>query len=175
MCIWANNPFGCPIFEQEKNMAIGVDIDQGKIMSRVYGSPSGIRAVFVPIDDKWAIKLFDDRKDRDRAYFNQQQAAEYELGPDVGEKIEFSVDCEYPHGYITEIVEVLVPHQEIVNKVWDSCDYYDQSEEHWQEVDKLQRELKFCTGIDYGDMHPANIGIKNGHYVLIDFGQEDIY
>ena len=154
---------------------MNMNVDEVRIMSQVRGSPGGIRSVFVKIDDNWAIKLFQYYEDRDRAYKNQEQAAQYDLGPEVGEKIEFSVDCEYPYGYITEIVDVLVPHDEVAEDCYETYDYYAQSEEYHRLVDELRSKLSYFTGIDYGDMHPANIGIKNGSYVLIDFGQEDLF
>lgn len=157
---------------------MNVNVNEVRIMSQIRGSPSGVRSVFVKIDDKWAIKLFEKERHRDRAYRNQKQAAEYKLGPDVGKKIDFSVSCDYPYGYITEIVDVLVPHSEIVNRDYDSYNYYcygDGKQKFDKLVDELSNKLEECTGIRYRDLHPANIGIKNGYFVLIDFGQEDIY
>lgn len=151
-------------------------IDEQKIMSRIKGSPYGVNSVFVKLDEKWAIKLYQNGYDRDEIYENQKQAAKYELGPEVGEKIDFNIDCWYPYGYITEIVEVLISHEIIAqcgDEFYDELDKYEESEEFNRRTDILFEELKKYTGIDYHDLHAANIGVKNGKYILIDFGTND--
>jgi len=148
-----------------------VNVDQKKIIDGIKGSPHGSMSVFVKIDSRWAIKLYYLEDERDKCFQRQKQAAEYGLGPDVGEKVNFAVDCSYPYGYITEIVEVCVPHEEIAEQNFcDTFDVLDGDEEHNRKAYALFNELETLTGIYYIDNHPANIGIKNGRYVLIDFG-----
>lgn len=153
---------------------MAISVDESKIMSCVKGSPCGIASVFVKIDKKWAIKLYSYEDDRNSAYRNQAEAAEYGLGPDVGETIDFGINCKYPYGYITEIVEVLVPHEDIAISNYNELYRVRKTQEFKDKVRELHEELFNKTGINYCDMHPGNIGVKNGEYVLIDFGQEGI-
>lgn len=147
-----------------------IKIDEGQILRQIEGSPNGIASVYVRLDKKWGLKLFYDEHSRDYAYNLQNEAANLELGPKVGEKIDMSVDCERPFGYITEHVKVLphyLPTDDSYDRIWANKNFLAQRK-------KLKNALENRFGIIFSDLHMYNMGWKNGKCVCIDFGNEGI-
>lgn len=157
-------------------------VDFSSVAQAIKGSPSGISAVFIPINEKWAIKLFSSEEKRDDVKETQRIFAEKGFGPDVGDNIDLpEMIDEYQFGYFTEIIKTCVPG---INRLHHTADEYDERQEAWynftakygsedsvgSEVhNSLERAFK-ATGITLSDMHAGNLGWKNDKIIPIDFG-----
>ena len=153
----------------------------GKLVNNRGASPEGASAVFVPINDDWAIKFYVCEEACIEAYEMQKHVLEETgLAPKVGSGIvkiedEFGDDL---FGYITEIVETFISHEETANPVnsW----YFDDLSRwcNWEESDEFA-ELGFLetlekveaeTNLDFCDAHAGNWGYrKDGVPIPIDF------
>lgn len=142
-----------------KNQAISVLSGMDKAAKEK--SPQGWDARFVPITDRWAVKVFRNADIRDSAYHWQHRAALHQLGPLVGDY--FDLGKEYC--YITEIAE---PALDVDAFDWSEEDIRLQ-EEFRNELDELIYALK-RIGFGFGDVHMSNVGWLNGRLVCIDFG-----
>lgn len=157
-----------------------------KIKEKSKGSPGGTECVFIKINDRWAIKLYDSRSLRDSCYYWQKLAAENGLGPEVGGKFDLE-DCEIKYssfddpeenyipeyGYITEIVEVIADQGDYDNwGDWRSVVYSaEDTEEYQDEIENLCDKLEEI-GFDTSDLFGGNVGYKNGRMICIDFGNQ---
>lgn len=154
------------------------------IRNSINGSPSGVSAVFIPIDAKWAIKLFRSREQRDEVRDLQAIFANCGYGPEVGEDIDLPEKIDkYRFGYFTEIVKTCVPginrdnhtdeEQEVRYELFREFerDYGDEYTEG-SEVHTALRNAFDATGIELGDMHGGNLGWKDGKIIPIDFGND---
>ncbi len=149
-------------------------------------SPGGADAVFIPISDKWALKMFHCEYKRDFSYEIQQKCSEHGLAPKVGEKVDIE-DDEYCYGFICEIVETVVPEDLIMkvkraNESGEGWSY--ELDNEWGEYEydsELQTELSELNqkydnlGFYPSDMHVGNLGYmydEDGErrLVCIDFG-----
>lgn len=144
-------------------------IDQQKVAQRIKGSPHGCNATFVPLDEKWGVKLFQNSKERDRVYEIQKKFSAHNLAPDLGEK----VDIQGIAGYVTEIIEPIIPWELIL--IEDGSEYVDAVENAGiffdEEIaDERISEMKEIVGIYLCDMHEGNWGTKNGELIPLDFG-----
>jgi hypothetical protein len=149
------------------------EINEKIIQQKIWGSPRGIKSCFIKLDKKWGIKLFWDKDDRDQCYTNQGIAAEHGLGPDVGDTVDFSEGMDYPYGYITEVVQTIVPHNEVNNGICSSVFTKAQNSSRLTEKQlELKEKLDDLFGCYFTDLHPANLGYKNGQLICIDFGSE---
>lgn len=146
--------------------------DIAKVVNeKVHGSPHGICAVFVALNDRWGIKMFDYEYKRDEVYGRQKSAAKHGLGPDVGGKIDLH-DGDYNYGYITEKVETLIDTSTSMMSDNFDWDEYDKAKDEYEdELGRLKEELEEI-GLTFEDNHPANVGWKNGRLVCIDFGED---
>lgn len=157
---------------------------ESTIKSKIYGSPNGICAVFIPINEKWAIKLFRNEGQRDEVKETQEAFARCGYGPEVGEDIDLPQRIgKYQYGYFTEIVETCVPgintdnhtdeEHEARLDAWEKFEreYGDEFTEGTKVYDDL-REAYDMVGMELSDMHSANIGWKNGKIIPIDFGND---
>ena len=138
----------------------------------------GSYACFVPIDDKYGVKLFADSKERDISFERQDLASQYNLAPKVSQPFDFKKPIKlnlYTHddffhdeylyfysGFVTEKVKTLK----------SSNDY---SKKHYEKIvkkiDNLMKKLrKFELG--FFDDHFGNFGYLNKKFVAIDFGSE---
>lgn len=139
-------------------------------------SPCGISCIFVKMNDKWGIKLYQSEDVRDRNYYWQMNALELGAGPELRGRID-NVHPEYQYGYITEIVEVLgdiFPEEFFCEHDSPFEAEYEFNEMLLQEMDELFECLE-SIGFNTSDLHLNNIGYKDGRYVCIDFGQDNIY
>jgi hypothetical protein len=153
-------------------------------------SPGGVDAVFIPISDKWALKMFRSERTRSFSYLTQKRCSEHGLAPLVGEKVDIQ-DGEYKYGFICEIVETIVPEDVVVrakyanekkNGHWSTS-----LNNEWNEIeddDRLQDELRNLIeqyedlGFSPSDMHAGNLGYlynEDGErqLICIDFGHWD--
>ena len=137
-------------------------------------SPRGAFTIMVKINEKWGIKLFFDKHERDYIYENQKTFAQYGYGPEVGGKIDFR-DVYRQYGYITEIVETVIPghlvgseRSQYAEEFYEKYGGYDDQEDN--EIKEIIQEMEETTGIAMTDMHAGNWGWKNGQLIPIDFG-----
>lgn len=156
------------------------------VKERFSQSPNGTECVFVKINDKWAIKLYDSKSNRDSCYKWQKKAAKYGLGPDVGgiidlpdegfrasEKYHEDYEDYIPlYGYITEIVDVVADQDDYDNDAdWRNALFRAKSDEYCYEFDRLCEELDEI-GFSCEDLFSGNVGYKNGKMICIDFGYQ---
>ena len=148
-----------------------------------HNSPGGIDAIFIPISDKWALKMFSCEDKRNSSYSIQKRCSEYDLAPRVGEKIDI-VDGDYPYGFICEIVDTVVSH-EIIKKInkwrdndesWDDDVLDEWNELEWETEEELGELINNYESLGYwpSDMHVGNLGymMVDGErkLICIDFG-----
>lgn len=142
------------------------------IDNKIYGSPRGISCIFVPLDSKWAIKLFTYNSERDETYKRQKLAAKHNLGPKVGDTVDLPISSIYRYGYVTEIITPLTTMSSYDSNI---------SDEKIEEWERLEDEyynaiMQICDdlqeiGISFGDCHAGNVGWKNGKLMCLDFGE----
>lgn len=140
---------------------------------RLYDSPHGVMCSFIPINDKWALKVYDCPFDRDIHYKRQLAAAAIGLGPDVAGILDID-DISY--AYITEIVEPYVPwhintdeyRKERIRIRLEVKERFET--EHGKELQALCDKLYAEIGFSFQDRHAGNVGFKDGRLICIDFG-----
>lgn len=151
-------------------------------------SPSGCACTFFKIDDKWGVKTYRRREDRDVCYKTQSEASGYGLGPEVGECFEFRVNEEKTiYCYTTGIAESLYNEryyflQDFMrNTGWNTylpeyqeyLDILDKLEEDYrEEIEATVDDLFDSIGWESRDNHCGNFGYYNGRMVCIDFGND---
>ena len=136
-------------------------LTETQVKERIGGSPSGISAVFIPIDEEKGLKLWRYENTRDNVYEQQRVLAQYRLAPEVYEK----VDVAGYYGYVTERIEPIA----------ECDDYY----EHRKVESKYADEIYFYEkaakkhGFYNCDNHGGNYGIaKDGTFMCLDFGND---
>lgn len=132
-------------------------LDLVDIKSRMFSSPSGSTCYFVPLNNNKAIKIYDCKSIRDSAHKYQSLAANFGLGPDTYEKVDF--DAYY--AYITENVgdDALV--------LWRRGE----KEVEENELRQLKEDLFDKTGFYFSDDGTFNLAYKNDRLICIDFGE----
>lgn len=137
--------------------------------------PSGSNATFVPLNDDWGVKFFDDADYRDKMWTRQRDAAWFDLAPKVGGCIEIKQSNHTMYGYITERVGTFAFGNECIG--WDPQKREEGAE--WEEVmqpeiDELSEQLIELTGYDCSsDSHIGNYGMsKDGRLLCIDFDSD---
>jgi len=144
--------------------------------------PRGGRCCFIPIDDKWAVKVYKEAYQRDKAFSNQRKAAVYGLGPEVGPYFNVIVVGTHYYCYVTEIVETVYPG--CYYHDWNDYVHSQQGKDSWSDFDDtasqlnddlcdeandLYSELYEKIGFEFGDSFSGNWGWKNGKLICIDF------
>lgn len=160
-----------------------VDYYQTLVETQKDNSPGGVDAVFIPINDKWALKMFENENTRDSSYDIQQKCSEHGLAPEVGSKVDIE-EGTHRYGFICEIVETVVPH-EIVRQVneWNKDDeeWDTEVESEWDYLHEsvhyqLSQLYKTYENLGYHpfDMHVGNLGYLEvdgeRRLICIDFG-----
>lgn len=155
------------------------------VKNKITGSPHGISAIFIPISEKWGLKLFRWEHERNGAYENQSLFLSYGLAPELGDKITLpdEIQCgkkKYKFGYFTEIIETLIPGRtEDMTEEQEEArdDLCDELELFWgnecesdSKIEQKIKEWEELTGERAYDMHVGNLGIKNGVLMPLDFG-----
>lgn len=155
---------------------------QTTIRTKLKGSPNGISAAFIPINEKWAIKLFKSQSQRDEVKETQAIFANCGYGPEVGEDINLPEKIDkYKFGYFTEIVKTCVPginrdyhtdeeHEERMDAWAEFEEEYGSECDEGTEVFNALRDAFDATGMELTDMHAGNLGWKDGKIIPIDFG-----
>lgn len=132
-------------------------------------SPKGCNCTFIPINDKWGLKLYMFEDTRDTNYKYQKLAAQHGLGPNVGGIINLPPVEGFQYGYISERVETFCDG----NKCFSMRQFCDEWEEQWSdEIQDLDDRMVEILGIScLADAHPGNFGMKEGRLVCIDFDE----
>jgi len=140
-----------------KNM---IKKDRGEVTRNAL---SGISCAFVPINKKWAVKMYWDEETRDETYERQAGAAAHGVAPSVGACFDLpESDCpeDYRYGYITEIVEC---GSEVFNAIYGT-------EEYWAIWTEITDDLEAAINWKFEDFGFGNVGRKNGKWMCVDFG-----
>jgi hypothetical protein len=141
-------------------------------------SPRGVDCIFVPINEKWALKMFSSDYVRDKSHRLQKELSEHNLAPKVGGQINLDRDGSnyYCYGFVTEIVETVLSHEYIVGLDKGQEDwglFRETKEEMKDQVAELKDEYE-SLGYSPYDLHPGNLGYnKDGRLICIDFGHWD--
>lgn len=132
-----------------------------EIARKMSGSPSGNHCVFVPLDEKWALKIYRYKEARDQSYEMQSLAAAHDLGPLVGETdIEFTTIERTYYAFVSEIIE----------DPWRGVNFFDSSEDEYEESKEVHKALYDIVGIEHTDNCAFNHGRKDGRMMILDFG-----
>ncbi len=143
------------------------DIDFGVVAEKIGNPPMGCDCVFVDLNGKVGLKLFQYSSMRDRAYNNQKDAAEIDLAPEVYGTVDnisfigktLCGEREFVCGYLTEVVQV----------VGSMNGPYKEFEELYnKELKQLENGLSGFNTVFCRDSHAANCGVKNGKLIAID-------
>ena len=130
---------------------------------------NGAFNLFFKLNDKIGIKLSNNVEQRDNNYHRQENAAKFGLGPDVYGMIDnVNYEGETYYGYFTEIVWVLEDFNNIPSDFWNLMHHTFQEDRV-----NLKSDLMHYTGFNFSDNHYANIGVKDGKLVCIDFDVTD--
>lgn len=127
---------------------------------------SGSECVVYDLGDGTCYKAYHPFIDVETIYYNAKIAHEFGIAPEVYERGE--------NGYRTEIVELLtLKCDECPECDNDSCKFY-QIGLHTKCNDKYQELLAEVIELfdenAENDLHTHNIGLKNGKFIMIDFG-----
>jgi len=161
-------------------MNIQFDEIQGIITQKYKSSPRGRDCTFIPLTEKWGLKLFNHKETRDLSYDRQKKCLEIGLAPEIGDKIDLPDD---QYGYITEIVWCF-PNIDTINDENRYLETHSISEldELKDEIEKFQdsfeenglveiiKNIYDLTGWNFYDDHVFNWGKKDGKWIPIDFG-----
>lgn len=126
-------------------------MERKEFIKRLASAPSGVECHFIQINNKIGWKVYNERIDRDRAFYNQRRASRHGLGPDTGKRFKMH---DY-YCYETEVVEV-------VGRYTIPEDY---------EIRELKSQLYEKIDWQFYDDHDDNLGYKNGKLIAIDFGE----
>lgn len=124
---------------------------------------SGNVKVFVRINSSIAIKLCENKENRDNNYFYQELASMVGLGPDVYGKFEIKIFNKTLYGYYTEIVKTFSSHSDFAKKYQN------------HNIDELGDKLKNEINYSSNDIFYGNVGEKDGRLVCIDFDTIECY
>jgi len=157
---------------------------QSVVERSIGGSPRGVRSVFIPISEKWAIKLFGNTGSCNAVMKNHRACLNAGMAPEMGEMFMLPEPINgdgrgYTCGYFVEIVETCP------NLDGNGADYLrthgeEELEKARAEVEAWRSELyplirdlvdEICekTGWYFDDAHVYNWGKKNGKFIPIDF------
>jgi hypothetical protein len=155
------------------------DVEQisKKVEEAIEGSPGGCYAIFVPLSEKWAIKLYRDEDTRDETLEIQQECCEIGYGPETGGKFDLPSDeeddCSPRYGYLTEIIEPLADLRSSRNpgRRIEGHSAWVWAYENKPIIEPIIEFIKEKTGWYFDDHHGFNWGRKNGKLMPLDFGR----
>jgi hypothetical protein len=137
---------------------------------------SGCAAHFVPFIDGWGIKFYTDQEVRDDTHYIQNKAFNDDVAPEVGDKIDFTLNNFQYYGYLTKMVRVcMVEFAEERGISYEDAPYHEDADNAENEIyDRPEYfdliEKMNYLGMDTGDMHWANVGYTpDGRMLAIDF------
>lgn len=154
-------------------------------------SPGGCASHFVKLNDKIGVKLYRSKRERDACMENQEAASEAGFGPDVYGPIDIEPTPNnemYLWGYFTECVDIVMDYFyddgswnlpkygplslstgiSELDDIHESLDDYEWEKLISPWIDSVNDEI----GMYLYDFHMGNIGVKNGNFVIVDFGSE---
>jgi len=140
-----------------------------------HNNPSGISCFFVRFNHEWGIKVYYQEDKRDDSYNRQAEAAEYGLGPAVGDVFDVPIGSSTYWCYVTQIADLPVsPYEYIRNGdedgYWDALDEW--AEDYYDDIAFLAVALYEKIAWRFEDTHAGNVGFINGRLVCIDFGDD---
>ena len=116
--------------------------------------------VFIKLNDRWGVKLYNTKEKRDECFVLQLRASRKKVAPKVGFKVResfifsrYNRESEY-WGFLTEVADL--PFNTLYNK-------------KAQKVSRILQSRMFKRGFDTDDLHAYNIGKIGERYVCIDF------
>jgi hypothetical protein len=151
---------------------------------------SGVHATFCKLDDKWGVKFFGYKNERDMNYELMEKLADANVACDIGPKVEFDYCGEKYFGFLIEICE---PAENAILAYFgvtpserrgrDYCSmvctdgkkYKEFMAEHPDMQSAYDDLLNRCdeAGFDWGDSHAGNWGFNSeGEAVLFDVSCE---
>lgn len=129
---------------------------------------SGTAGTFIPLTDKLGLKLYQTKWKAMCAFESQRKAFNNDLGPEAYFQLSITYKKRKWYGYVTELVEVLEPTHMGNTTTADDWDEYEN--EYQADLDKLYDQLiKAGLVRPAQDLHPGNIGFKNGKIICVDF------
>lgn len=133
-------------------------------------SSDGAFCKFVKLDERWGIKLYLDKDDRDEIFERQEEAARYGLGPEVGDCLDIS-QLDLPFGYITEIIEPAFDPKDFNYVHEEDAAEKKFIDENYDEIREVHQKLHQKLRWSFMDDHLFNWGYKNGKLMPLDFGR----
>ena len=154
------------------------DITKASTDDTATSSPSGWYSYFVSLGNGWGIKVFHTEKSARLSYDRQSVAAEFNVGPEVGEFMYLGND---KWGYVSEEVEV-GPNDKKADRTEQELKNFRDARYAWEllmdDWKDEQRQIKAILA-EYADFplfdaHPWNWGFKNERNTLvcIDFATQ---
>lgn len=146
-----------------------IDISQAKklIKKNFKNHVRGQAGMFIDLG-KYGAKLYKTQWVAMTAFESQRKAFENDLGPQAFCRIDLAINFVMYYGYITEIVEVLEP--DTMSNVLDAEYWDDYEDEYRDEINDLyDKMIKVGLWRACQDLHPGNIGFKNGKVLCVDF------
>lgn len=129
---------------------------------------SGTAGIFIDLGP-YGVKLYNTQWVAMAAFEKQRKAFKNHIGPEPYYMVTVTINSVEYYGYLTEIVEVLEPdtmsRTNVNGNAWD---------EYWSEyrsdINRLISQLeKIGLYAVADDMHPGNIGFKDGKVLCVDF------
>jgi hypothetical protein len=129
---------------------------------------SGTSGMFINLGE-YGVKLYDTQWTAMAAFERQRKAFANNIGPEPYYRIDIQIDNVKYYGYLTEVVEVLPPdtmaRTELGSECWD-----DYRREYANDIRRVKYQLKkIGLYIIAYDMHPGNLGFKDGKVLCVDF------
>lgn len=130
-------------------------------------SPYGCTCTFMKFDDNWGIKVYDDKRTRDKACERQARMHKVGYAPSVGASFNIGDDR---YCYITELAKPLIDCTKEANTNWSafSAAFEKENPTARKDVDDLVEKM-YKENYVYCDAHYGNFGMLNGKLVCIDF------
>lgn len=129
---------------------------------------SGQSGMFIDLGP-YGVKLYSDEWTAMAAFEKQRKAFKNNIGPEPYCRVTVTINSIEYYGYLTEVVEVLEP--DTMSRT-DLCsgDWADYWDEYENDINRLIRQLeKIGLHAVADDMHPGNIGFKDGKVLCVDF------
>lgn len=137
------------------------------IRKRFKNRISGQAGIFIDLG-KYGAKLYKTQWMAMTAFESQRKAFENDLGPQAFCRIDLVINFVMYYGYITEKVEVLEPNT--MSNVLGSEDWDEYEYEYRNDIDELyDKMIKVGLWRACQDLHPGNIGFKDGKVLCVDF------
>lgn len=142
------------------------DVETIRKSPTVAADNRGEFAQFRYINGTWGLKYWYSSHSRDEEYRKNSHAAEHNLGPATGAKIDFELDDQQYYGFFVELVKIYGESED-----YNEAEYGEGS--HDEAMDAchiLENELRDIGFTSVCDMHCNNFGqLPDGTWVVTDF------